>query len=227
MRQCPPPTPAAARTAPTAPRAAVSTAAASAPATTARGRVRRRSLPTTVIRAAAQTRSSRAPPAPSDLQRSAPGHVRRRSPRNARLPHATRPPAARSRSAIAVRAASGTPTIPRRPPAPVPSARRRLLAPAATAAPPAISPPAPRPSALAGAIPPSRGSRLHGRRRRAGVTDAPLARGEKGERLLEILHAEVRPQARGEVQLRVSHLPEQKVAQALLAAGADQEVDVR
>src|SRR2546422_4204174 len=48
-----------------------------------------------------------------------------------------------------------------------------------------------------------------------------------GERGIELGSAELGPQAIGEVQLRIGHLPEQEVADAHLAAGADEKVRVR
>src|SRR5574341_321137 len=57
--------------------------------------------------------------------------------------------------------------------------------------------------------------------------EAPLAPAKLGHGVFQVLPVEVRPQLRCEVQLRVGGLPKQKVAQALLAAGADQQVDLR
>ena len=63
--------------------------------------------------------------------------------------------------------------------------------------------------------------------RRDDPTEAPVA-------LLEILHrpgevrgAEVRPHHGREAQFRVGTFPEQEIAEALFAAGADQQIDVR
>src|SRR6266404_3925815 len=53
---------------------------------------------------------------------------------------------------------------------------------------------------------------------------APLALSIRLERVLEGLLVEVRPQAVGEVQLGVRALPQQEVAQAPLAAGANQQI---
>src|SRR3990167_6092554 len=56
--------------------------------------------------------------------------------------------------------------------------------------------------------------------------ETPLAPAEVLKRLLELGHGEVRPQGRGEVELCVGALPQEEVAQAQLAAGAEEEVDV-
>src|ERR1019366_10148353 len=55
---------------------------------------------------------------------------------------------------------------------------------------------------------------------------AAAARVEILEGGVKIGSAKVRPQARSEMQFRVSNLPKRTVAQALLAPGADQEIDV-
>src|SRR5687768_8634015 len=47
------------------------------------------------------------------------------------------------------------------------------------------------------------------------------------QRLVEGALVEVRPQTVDEMQLGVCALPEEEIAQALLATGADQEVDLR
>ena len=49
---------------------------------------------------------------------------------------------------------------------------------------------------------------------------------EKGERRREIVGAELRPHPFGEVELGIGAFPEQEVGQPLLAAGADDEIDV-
>src|SRR5712671_1171478 len=46
------------------------------------------------------------------------------------------------------------------------------------------------------------------------------------DRALQVGSSEIRPPAIGEIQLGVGAFPEKKIAQALLAAGADQQVDV-
>src|SRR3989338_2715427 len=56
--------------------------------------------------------------------------------------------------------------------------------------------------------------------------EAALAPVELLERRPELGHGKIRPQGRGEVKLGVGALPEQEVAQAQLAAGAEEEVDV-
>src|SRR4051812_34995588 len=69
-------------------------------------------------------------------------------------------------------------------------------------------------------------------RKRAGgalVADAAiatLAAAELGDGALEMLLAEVGPQRVDEHQLGVGTLPEQEIADALLAAGADQQVGI-
>src|SRR5689334_1014969 len=69
-------------------------------------------------------------------------------------------------------------------------------------------------------------------RKRAGgalATDAAiatLAAAELGDGALEVLLAEVGPQRVDEHQLGVGTLPEQEIADALLAAGADQQVGI-
>src|SRR5580658_1248002 len=55
-------------------------------------------------------------------------------------------------------------------------------------------------------------------------TEAPLPAGEIPQRLMEADLVEVRPQAAGKMQLRVGALPEQKIAQPLLATGADEQI---
>src|SRR6202521_3085953 len=62
---------------------------------------------------------------------------------------------------------------------------------------------------------------------RCGVAEAPFTSGEERERVLEIRHREIRPQPRTEIQLRVGEIPEQEVADAVLTAGADQQVRLR
>ena len=57
-----------------------------------------------------------------------------------------------------------------------------------------------------------------------GAAEAPLAAGVPGERRIERRGVEVGPEDVGEVQLRVGELPQQEIADALLAAGADQQV---
>ena len=57
--------------------------------------------------------------------------------------------------------------------------------------------------------------------------EAPIAARVLLQRLVERALIEVRPQAVDEMQLRVRALPQQEIAQALFAAGADQQVDFR
>jgi hypothetical protein len=61
---------------------------------------------------------------------------------------------------------------------------------------------------------------------RLEAAEAALAAAEARERLGEVRRSEVGPHALGEVQLGLSALPQQKIGEALLAAGADDEVDV-
>src|SRR3989338_251254 len=70
------------------------------------------------------------------------------------------------------------------------------------------------------------GASFSRQRRRRQAPETPLAPAEVLKRLLELGHGEVRPQGRREVKLGVGALPEQEVAQAQLAAGAEEEVDV-
>src|SRR5207247_106926 len=59
------------------------------------------------------------------------------------------------------------------------------------------------------------------------AAEAALALLEEGERLEVVALAEVGPQGVGHVHLGVRELPEEEVAEAHLAAGADQEVGIR
>src|SRR5262245_25184292 len=61
----------------------------------------------------------------------------------------------------------------------------------------------------------------------AGAAEAPLARAVGNDGRVERGGVEVGPQRFGEVKLGVGQLPEQEVADALLAAGADEEVGLR
>src|SRR4051812_34797315 len=54
----------------------------------------------------------------------------------------------------------------------------------------------------------------------------PLAFAELGDRLLEMFLPEIRPQGVDEHQFGVGALPEQKIADALLAAGADEQIGI-
>src|SRR5258706_14294320 len=58
----------------------------------------------------------------------------------------------------------------------------------------------------------------------AGAPEAPLALAVPVDRLVECHGIEVRPQAVGEKELRVGELPKEKIADALLAAGADEQI---
>src|SRR5690606_21655701 len=58
------------------------------------------------------------------------------------------------------------------------------------------------------------------------LPETPVPAGELLERGVEVLLGVVRPVGVREDQLGVSALPEQKIAEPLLAAGADHEVDV-
>src|SRR3990167_4712775 len=58
----------------------------------------------------------------------------------------------------------------------------------------------------------------------ARQTETALASGIRDKRLLELRAIEIRPQYRGEIHLGVSQLPQQEVADTLLAAGADEQV---
>src|SRR3989338_9652713 len=70
------------------------------------------------------------------------------------------------------------------------------------------------------------GASFSRQRRRRQAPETPLALAEVLERRLELGHGKVRPQGRREVKLGVGALPQEEVAQAQLAAGADEEVNV-
>src|SRR5580698_6321460 len=55
---------------------------------------------------------------------------------------------------------------------------------------------------------------------------APLAAMKGGERVGKIGRPELRPHPLGEMQLGIGAFPQQEVREPLLAAGADDEVDV-
>src|SRR5581483_11882004 len=58
----------------------------------------------------------------------------------------------------------------------------------------------------------------------AGPAEAALALAVPGDRPVELARVEIGPQRRREVELGVGELPEHEVADALLAAGADEQV---
>src|SRR5690606_20422056 len=58
-------------------------------------------------------------------------------------------------------------------------------------------------------------------------TVATVAAAEFADGMLEVVLREIRPQPVDEEQLGIGRLPEQEVADALLAAGADQQIRVR
>src|SRR5262245_27660324 len=60
----------------------------------------------------------------------------------------------------------------------------------------------------------------------AEAAEAALTAMKISERQAQIIGAEVRPQRVDEAELGVGRLPKQEVRQPLLAAGADEEVDV-
>src|ERR1700682_5349756 len=60
----------------------------------------------------------------------------------------------------------------------------------------------------------------------ANAAITPLTPAELGDRLFQVLLAEIRPQRVDEHQLGVGTLPQHEIADALLAAGADQQVGV-
>src|SRR5262249_21100891 len=60
----------------------------------------------------------------------------------------------------------------------------------------------------------------------ADAAISPFAPPEFGNRLLQVLLAEIRPQRVDEPQLGVGTLPQQEIADALLAAGADQQIRI-
>ena len=61
----------------------------------------------------------------------------------------------------------------------------------------------------------------------AGAAEAPLAAAVRSDRLVERRGVEVGPQRLGEVELAIGELPQQEVADALLAAGADEQIRLR
>src|ERR1700722_3941979 len=65
------------------------------------------------------------------------------------------------------------------------------------------------------------------RRRLDDAAEAALPARELSEGVRESCGIEIRPQAVNEVQLRIGALPQQKVAQAALAAAADEQIDLR
>src|SRR5438445_14168 len=104
------------------------------------------------------------------------------------------------------------------------------------ATPPAITSPHSKPAVRSTALPErARGPRRHSVRCAqtlafdlgGGAAEAALALLEEGERLEVVALAEVGPQGVGHVHLGVRELPEEEVAEAHLAAGADQEVGIR
>src|SRR6185369_523132 len=62
---------------------------------------------------------------------------------------------------------------------------------------------------------------------RAGLTIAPFAPGELGQRILQAALVEVRPEYVAEDQFAIGQLPEQKIADTLFAAGPDEKIDRR
>src|ERR1700722_17675285 len=65
------------------------------------------------------------------------------------------------------------------------------------------------------------------RRRLDDAAEAALPARELSEGVRESCGIEIRPQAVNEVQLRIGALPQQKVAQAALAAAANEQIDLR
>src|SRR5687767_7455159 len=61
----------------------------------------------------------------------------------------------------------------------------------------------------------------------AGATEAPLALPVGSKRLVERCGVEIGPQRGGEMQLAIRELPEQEIADTLLAAGADEKIRFR
>src|SRR5580658_10705822 len=60
-----------------------------------------------------------------------------------------------------------------------------------------------------------------------GAPEAALTGGEECQRRIQLGGIEVRPQAVGEVQLGIGEVPQQEIADAMFAAGADEQVRVR
>src|SRR5213075_2842519 len=124
--------------------------------------------------------------------------------------------------------------------APIPGSRRRRGARPGARAPAAAGGKARRESRRGAPPPWRRGRRARlsggpgalvrcrgGRHLLAGAAEAPLAAGVGGDRLVERRGVEIRPQRLGEVELGVGELPEEEVADALLAARADKEIGLR
>ena len=63
-------------------------------------------------------------------------------------------------------------------------------------------------------------------RDRLQAAEPAFAPVERAERFCEVVGLEFRPHPLGEVQLGIGAFPEQEIGQPLLAAGADDEVDV-
>ena len=63
-------------------------------------------------------------------------------------------------------------------------------------------------------------------RRGGKTTETPFPTTEISEGCAQMFGAEIRPQGFDEVELRVGRFPQQKVRQALFAAGADEQVDI-
>src|SRR5262245_47010167 len=59
------------------------------------------------------------------------------------------------------------------------------------------------------------------------AAESPLSRGVPVQGAFEFFLVEIRPQRVAEVQLGISQLPQQEVADAALATGADQQIRVR
>src|SRR3990167_8311532 len=60
-----------------------------------------------------------------------------------------------------------------------------------------------------------------------GQTETALASGIRGKCLLELRAIEIRPQDRREMHLGVGKFPQQEIADALLASGADEKIRLR
>src|SRR5713226_7708353 len=63
-------------------------------------------------------------------------------------------------------------------------------------------------------------------RRLRNTAEAAFAPVKLGDRCFEIRRIEIRPHLLGKEELRVSALPQKKIAKPLLASGANKEIDV-
>src|SRR5690349_15886407 len=60
----------------------------------------------------------------------------------------------------------------------------------------------------------------------AGQAEATFARGEGSQCRLEVRHVEIGPQRLADVQLGVGQIPQQEIADAVIATGADEQIRI-